>query len=216
MSHGTRPVPAARLVFGPLIVALASLGVTRSGLADAQPLPDYCLGERIAPLLLLSRPDVRADVGLDAAQAADAERVMTELYLRAAALRGKKSDPGVIAERKAINEAEEQWLRSRLSDAQKKRLIEIDLQWEGPSALVSRPIVGDHIGLTVEQRASLTQAVADYRRQKSQKGEILVCVKRLAQQAQAVLTPDQLERWYAMLGPRFTPRLSSAEVVTPR
>jgi hypothetical protein len=223
MSQGMRPVPAARLVLAALTLFLAGASLPRPGFAGPPPLPDYCLGMRIVPLLLLSRPDVRADVGLDEAQAADAERVMTELYLRAIALRGKKNDPEVLAARAAIDEAEERWLKSRLTDAQRKRLIEIDLQWEGPSALISRPIVADHVGLTPEQRASLTQAVADYHRRlppavriRSQMGDLLEGVNQLAQQARAQLTPEQRERWFAMLGRRFTPQLGAAVTMAPR
>jgi hypothetical protein len=50
---------------------------------------------------LLSRADLRADVGLDARQTAEAERAIADLYARAVAVRGK-SGPEAIAARKAV------------------------------------------------------------------------------------------------------------------
>src|SRR5262249_38457901 len=97
-----------------------------------------------------------------------------------------------------------------------KRLIEIDLQWEGPSALISRPIITDHIGVTPEQKASLVQAVAAYSQKRSQSGDLRESVGQLAQQTKAILTSEQLERWYAMPGRRFTPQLSDSGTVAPR
>jgi hypothetical protein len=203
MSQGMRPVPAARLVllFLPLLFADAIL--PRPGFAGPPALPDDQLGIRHAPLLLLSRPDVRADLGLDAGQAGDAERALTELYLRATALKGK-TGPEVLAGRRAIDEAEEEWLKTRLSDAQRKRLIEIDLQWEGPSALISRPIVADHIGLTAEQRAGLAEGIAERNRRRAQGGDLRESEYQLFQHARTILTPEQRERWKAMLGRSFT------------
>jgi hypothetical protein len=162
-------------------------------------LPDSRLGIRTAPLLLLSRPDVRADVGLDAAQIAEAERALEELYAQAAALKGK-SGPEALARKKSIDEAEQQWLQTRLTEAQRKRLIEIDLQWEGPSALIHRPVLADHLHLTPEQRTGLGAAVARCRQRRQQGGDVRQCEGKLFDEARALLTPEQLDRWRAMLG----------------
>jgi hypothetical protein len=209
MSQGWRPVPAARLAFrrGQLsrgllrigwLCLLAGLG-SGSSLAAPPSLPDSRLGIRTAPLLLLSRADVRADVGLDQAQIAEAGRALEELYAQAAELKGL-SGPEVLARKKSIDEAEQQWLQTKLTEAQRKRLIEIDLQWEGPSALIHRPVLADHLHLTQEQRTSLTAAVADCRRRRQQGGDVHECERRLFEQTRALLTPEQLERWRAMLG----------------
>jgi hypothetical protein len=217
MSHGTRLVPAAQLALPyfclSLVIAIAILPAT--GFASPPPLPDNRLGLRQAPLLLLSRPDVRAEVGLDPSQAADAERALTDLYLKADALKGK-TGPEVLAGRRAIDEAQEEWLKTRLTEPQRKRLIEIDLQWEGPSALVSRPVVADHIGLTPDQRARLTQAIAARNRQIAQGGDARESMPQLTQQTLSLLTPEQRDRWFAMLGHHFTPQMAGTGTTRPR
>ena len=218
MSHGSRPVPAARLVllpvFLPLTCWLAIAGLARPCLGSPPPLPDNRLGYRQAPLLLLSRPDVRADVGLDATQAADAERALTDLYVRALPLKGK-TGPEADAARYAINQAEASWLKTRLSDAQRKRLVQIDLQWEGPSALISRPIVADHVGITPEQRKGLLNAIAQSNLQRDRTGDWRESEHQLALQALKLLSKEQQERWYAMLGRRFTPQLADMRTAPP-
>jgi hypothetical protein len=146
---------------------------------------------------------------------ADAERALDELVLQAAPLIGKRG-PDVDARRRAINEAEEEWLKSRLSDAQRKRLVEIDLQWEGPSALISRPILADHIGLTPEQRAKLAQAIAERNRQRARGGDLRESEFQLFQQARTILTPEQRERWKAMLGRSFTLQRAGPPPPAPR
>src|SRR4051794_13306639 len=215
MSQGLRPVPAARLAFAFLTLPLALALLPPSASAAPPRIPDSELGRRIAPLLLLSRADVRVDVGLDEAQAADAARVVSELHQRASSLAGKKADPGVEASQRAIDEAAERWLKSRLTRPQLKRLIEIDLQWEGPSALISRPIITDHVGVTPEQKAGLAKAVAAYHQERARPGDLRGSVGRLAKQTEAILTPEQLERWYAMLGRRFSPQLADSSTVPP-
>jgi hypothetical protein len=215
MSHGMRPDPAARLVLLSLGLLLASATFPGPCLGGHPPLPDRRLGIKTAPLWLLSRADIRADVGLDETQAAEAERVLDELLLQASALKGKVG-PEVDAGRRAINEAEEEWLKTRLSDAQRKRLIEIDLQWEGASALVSRPIVADHIGLTLEQRASLTRAIAERNRRRAQGDDLRESEYQLFQHARTLLTPEQLKRWKAMLGRSFTLGLAGPPPPAPR
>jgi hypothetical protein len=215
MSQGSRLVPAAQLALSCLCLSLATAILPGPAFAGPPSLPDNRLGLRQAPLLLLSRPDVRADVGLDPSQAADAERAMTELYLKALALKGK-SGPEVLAGRSAIDEAEEEWLKKRLSEAQRKRLVEIDLQWEGPSALISRPVVADHIGLTPDQRARLTEAIKAFRRQIAQGGDARESMPQLTQQTLALLTSAQRERWFAMLGHHFSPQLADTRTAAPR
>src|SRR4051812_36210592 len=83
----------------------------------AEPLPDSRLGMRTAPLLLLSRADVQADLGMTREQVADADQAITTLYLKAKALRGK-SGQEVIAARRAIDEEHQRWFESRLSEEQ--------------------------------------------------------------------------------------------------
>jgi hypothetical protein len=185
--------------------AIPLLGIiaTRSGLGGEEkpPLPDNRLGVRVAPLLLLSRPDVRADLRLDARQAVSAEQAITDLYVRASALRGKPNDRAHEEQRRAIDEAQKAWLEKELSREQRERLGQIDLQWEGPSALLSRPIVAEAIGLSDDQRAALSGAIELRRRERAQGKDRPEDERGLATKALNILTPDQRERWGAMLGP---------------
>ena len=169
MSQGMRRAPAATRVLLALLAITTGLSPTAWAADGPAPLPDNRLGIRTAPLLLLSRADVRADVGLDAAQAADSERALAELYLQAAALRGKRGPEARVTQR-AVDDAAKLWLETKLSDAQRKRLIEIDLQWEGPAALVSRPVLADHLHLTADQRTRLAEAIAECHRRRSAGG----------------------------------------------
>jgi hypothetical protein len=194
MRHG-KTLASTALAF---LAVLTMMPATRSAIAGA-PLPDERLGIRTAPLLLLSRPDVRADLGLSARQAEDAEKAITELYLRALALRGKSGEQ-VVRGRQAIDEATRVWFETHLTPEQRNRLVQVDLQWEGPSSLVSRPVVADTLGLTPEQRASLKQAVAQSHAARAGGTPVTTVERELARQALALLTPAQKERWRIMLG----------------
>jgi hypothetical protein len=214
MSHGQRLVPAARLAILSILIAL-DIAPGHSCLGGAFPsLPDSRLGYRQAPLLLLTRADIRTELGLSPEQVASAERALADLYPKVAALKGK--GPEAVPERRVIDEAQESWLATELSEAQRKRFIEIDLQWEGPSALKSRPVVADHLGLTPEQRAQLAGAIAERNRQRGAGGDVFECEKVLMGKVRALLTPEQLARWKAMLGHSFTPQLATTRTTPPR
>jgi hypothetical protein len=165
--------------------------------ATIPPLPDERLGVRTAPLLLLSRVDVRSDLALDDQQTADAMRAIADLHARAAALRGRPNSE-VIEARKVVDEAQQAWIAANLTIAQRDRLVQIDLQWEGPSAVVSRPVVADTLALSAEQRAAIKKAIAEKRDEKTLTLAVL-----------ALLSPVQRERWKAMLGRAFKPQFAS-------
>ncbi len=86
-----------------------------------------------------------------------------------------------------------------MTAAQQTRLIQIDLQWEGPAALASRASLAEALALTPEQLQTLRAAVAACRREADQPQ----AEHRLAQRALAVLKPEQRDRWKAMLGQPF-------------
>jgi hypothetical protein len=203
MRHGRIRVATAALLF----VIIAPGAASR---ADSTPLPDDRLGVHTAPLLLLSRPDVRADLRLDAEQAESAERAITDLYVRAEALKGK-TGAAAIAGRKAIDEAQQLWFDQHLTAEQRNRLVQIDLQWEGPAALVNRPLVAEMLGLTPEQRATLKQAVAQRDAGRSSQTDSRALEQTLAKQALSVLTSTQKERWRVMLGNPFVPQLAASK-----
>ena len=143
-----------------LTVILAMVGVSAfAGDDDEPPLPDSRLGHRTTPLLLLSRPDVRADLELTADQTESARRAIRNFYVQAMPLRGKPNTPETIRERRVVDDAAFGWIDSRLTPEQKLRLVQIDLQWEGPSALLSRSALTRDLHLSVEQIATLKRAI---------------------------------------------------------
>ena len=204
----TRRALAALVLLSVVVIPTTSLG-------DDGQLPDSRLGIRTVPLLLLSRPDVRADLGLNPEQSAEARRAISELHAKAAALRGK-TGAEAIAARRAIDEEQRRRLEAMLSPEQQDRLVQIDLQWEGPSALISRKIVAESLNLDDRQRATLAQAVSDCNRRRAQAAGGAGEERQLAEQALAILTEPQRARWRAMLGrPLVIPQLVGPKAAGP-
>jgi hypothetical protein len=158
------------------------------------------VGTPIAPILLLVRSDVRAELRLDETQAADLERAIADLQAKAMPLRGR-NDAESNRARAEIDRASRRWLVEHLSDAQQTRLAQLDLQWEGPSALLTRPIVAESIRLSDDQRARLGRAIDE--RNTKRKGGPAVATDEVAlfRATLAILTDDQKANWRAMLGP---------------
>jgi hypothetical protein len=203
MRHG--PTPFAACV---PIVLLALVPTSVPG-GQGPPLPDSRLGVRTAPLLLLSRPDVRDDLGLSSEQALSAERTITELYVQAAALRGQPDD-SALAARRAIDEAQRRWLQAQLTPEQQVRLAQVDLQWEGPSALMTRPVIAETLGLSDEQRKTLAAAIARRNHLRAEGKGRPEDERQLAEQTLTTLSAEQRQRWRAMLGRPFTVRTAAA------
>lgn len=188
-----------------LWVSLGLIAIENQGRAGEWSLPDSRMGVRTAPILLLTRPDIRADLKLDAKQIAEAQRTIEELTRRATALRGK-SGPAVVAERRAIDEAQTQWLGTNLSGHQLDRLRQIDLQWEGPSAMISRPLVAEYIKLTSEQRSTMAQAISERNSLRARGTFSLREDQILYGRILSVLNESQKQLWTSLLGEpcRFT------------
>jgi hypothetical protein len=193
-------------------VLVALVGATTLP-AQGPGLSDDRLGTRAAPLLLLTRADVRADLGLSSEQSAAADAAIRELYSRAQALRGQGNTPQVIAARKAIDEAGRDWIATHLSVEQQARLMQIDLQWEGPAALVTRGSLAASLGLTAEQSRALRTAVDERRRAGPNAPD---AERRLAETTLALLTPEQRDRWKAMLGRPFAMQATGAPPAATR
>lgn len=168
-------------------------------------LPESALGSRTAPLLLLSRPEIRADLGLEASQVEAANQAIHDLRGRAAALRGPDS-PRTIESRKQLDDAQRRWLDQHLSPDQSTRLGQIDLQWEGPSALINRPILADSLGLTPAQVQSLKASLADRNLKLADAKTHGEAEHRFAERTLATLTESQRTRWKTLLGPPLTIR----------
>lgn len=173
-------------------------------------LPDDRLGLRVAPILLLSREDVIADLKLDRYQAAQAQQAIGELYEQAAALKGRR-EAEVVEARRRIDQACAGWIQQWLSSEQQTRLLQIDLQWEGPSALINRPTVAAAIELSETQRDQLRRAVLLRDQMRAQGKPIAEAERLLAEQALSLLEPAQRDRWKAMLGEVFQPNLGGLQ-----
>ena len=201
--------------FAPALVALGLIGAPggpapaappRPAARDGAMVPDERLGTRVAPLLLLGRPDVRADLALGAEQAASARRKIAELYERAVAAKDLKG-PAAVAARAAIDDSQRIWIETELTAEQQSRLAQLDLQWEGPAALATRGAIAQALGLSDEQRDALVQAIERRKRH----GLHAADEHALARDALAILTPPQRDRWLALLGtPLFGPRAAEA------
>ncbi len=72
---------ASRLL--PALLLVATLVPAPSPAGELTSLPDERLGIRTAPLLLLSRPDVRADLALDPSQTTAALKAISDLHAKA-------------------------------------------------------------------------------------------------------------------------------------
>jgi hypothetical protein len=188
------------------------LQVENLGHADEWTLPDDRLGIRTAPLLLLSRPDIQADLKLERAQILGAQNTINELTRRALALRGK-TGAAVTAERRAIDQAQIDWLAMNLSRNQLERLGQIELQWEGTAAMLSRPTVAESLRLTPEQRQTLARIIAERNALRARRQSTPPNEQTFNQKARSILSKPQQELWANLLG---TPLRFTATGVPPR
>lgn len=188
-----------RRIASPL--ALALLLIARPPVAvGGEGLPDSRLGIRTAPLLLLSRGDVRDELKLTPEQVADSERTIADLHEKAAELKGR-NDAEAVAARGEIEAASRAWLLRALTPAQRDRLTQLDYQWEGPSAVITRAFVAESLGLSDAQRRALAEAVAERDRRRAGGPPVPADEERLARAVVEQLTEAQQRRWRSVLGP---------------
>jgi hypothetical protein len=195
-----------------LIVRTAALGLIAWGAtapARAGGVPDSRRGLPIAPLLLLTRADVRVELKLTPEQTADAERVISDVIDKGMAIRGKK-DAAAIAVREAIEHTSRTWLVERLSDSQRARLLQLGLQWEGPSS-VMRPLVAASLELNAEQTAGLSRAIAARNKHRNDGPPIPADEAKLKAAVLSTLSVSQRGTWQAMIGPEFSFQVASRE-----
>jgi hypothetical protein len=166
-------------------------------------LPDSRIGVRTAPILLLTRGDVRAELKMPPEQVAAAETAIADLREKALALKGR-NDTEAIAARGEVEAASLAWLEKNLTPTQRDRLIQLDYQWEGPSAVITRAYVAESLGLTDTQRQALAGAVAERNRRREAGPRVEADEARLAEFVKGQLTEDQHRRLRAILGPSFT------------
>lgn len=185
-------------------VAFLTLAQAFAGNATAGDwsLPDSALGQRVAPSLLLSRGDVQQDLGLNKQQVESAAAMIRDLRAKVAALHGK-ADAAASAARRAIDEAQGAWFEKNLTPDQRSRLYQLDLQWEGPLALQSRETVAERLELTTVQRSAVESAAKQHTQRSRTTGDPIGDQNKLAAEVLATLTPEQRERWRALLGRPF-------------
>lgn len=206
-----RPGTTRALVRFALGVALLNLAPGWA-MAGTWSLPDDARGQRIQPLFLLSRPDVRDDLGVPADQADAIHAEIVAVYRQASALIGKK-DAGVVAARRAVDDRALRWIADHLTAEQNARLCEIQYHWEGPAALVYHAAVADALALGDEQKAALGQALAARRARRGPKFDTTAEEQRFAQAAMAILSDTQRKRWEKLLGRPFLLRPVAAPAV---
>jgi hypothetical protein len=180
------------------LFSLCGLGHS-AAMAGEWSLPDSRVGIRTAPLLLLSRPDVQAELRLEPVQISGIHDTINELTRRALALRGKTGH-AVITERRAIDEAQADWLAKNLSGNQIARLRQIELQWEGARAMLSRPTVAEYLKLTPEQRQALVRTITQGNLKRSRGASNPHDEQALNDAARSVLSNVQQELWANLLG----------------
>jgi hypothetical protein len=201
-----------------LAVLLAGVfGLEATCRAGVEALPDSRLGVRTAPLLLLSRSDVQADLQLSRTQVDEGSEAIRTLQAKAAALRGTTGQK-LLEARREIDALQQRWIEEHLSESQQKRIVQIDLQWEGAAALVSRPVLSEMLALTADQRAGLRLAVDESTRQRAAGRDLFEVQKKLSQEAIRLLSERQKERWMEILGRPYQPRVArgAAAVVGPQ
>ncbi len=180
------------------LIGLHSAGQSMATAAEWS-LPDTRLGIRTAPLLLLSRPDVQVDLRLEPVQISGIHDTINELTRRALALRGK-TGPAVMTERRAIDEAQAEWLARNLSGNQLARLRQIELQWEGARAMLSRPTVAEYLKLTPDQRQALVRSITQANLQRGRGASAAQDAQAVNDAVRSVLSKIQQELWANLLG----------------
>lgn len=188
------------------LIILLMLGLALPAFGGKYQLTEERLGSRTAPLLLLTRADVQADLALTAEQITASEQAIDELYSQAETLRGRGNAPEVVAARKAIDESQSRWFVTWLQPSQRTRLLQIDLQWEGPAALVTRPTLIEELDLKPDQIQAIQAALKAVPGPGGDARARSEAEHRLAERALTTLTADQRERWKAMLGTPFAVR----------
>jgi hypothetical protein len=198
MRQGWSPTSTLRSV----VLTLLFLSWFQIGLAQEIQLPLSRRGTRTAPILLLSRSDIQRELALSPEFVAQAKTFAGALQRKAAALRGQ-TGAGLLVARRAIDDEQARWLNQNLSQPQLERLHQLDLQWEGPAALASRPIIAEAMDLTPEQRTSVAKIIADHLNHPTGDSSRRDLEAALSRKVFEILSPRQRERWSALQGTPF-------------
>jgi len=194
---------------------LAAVGWCRTDWAQDVHLPRSRQGSRTAPILLLTRADIRNELALSPEVAAAAKSLAGELQRKASALHGK-TGAGILTARRAIDDQQTQWLNKNLSQAQLDRLHQLDLQWEGPAAFVSRPIIADYLKLSPQQIQGIAEIVADRAGRSKPPQTPQLSEAAFVQLVLTKLSDEQRNQWQSLQGRPFQfqadPRIEDARL----
>jgi hypothetical protein len=196
-----------------LICVVLALGAINRLARSGEPLDDR-LGIRLAPIVLLSRADVQADLKLSPVQISESRREAEVLYYKALGLRGK-TEPGDLAARRAIDEEQNLWLKAHLAEPQLNRLDQIDLQWQGAAAMLSRPFVAEYLNLTPDQRDNLARCVKEGAERRARAAWTYADHVLLTRKAISILSEKQQSLWIHVLGPPCQFSIGSRPPATP-
>jgi hypothetical protein len=174
-------------------------------------LPDDRRGMRTAPILLLSREDVATDLGLSADQRAKTWEKINELGQMASKLKGKNDEDSLKLKRQ-VDQMQLDWLKQNLKPEQLSRLTQIDLQWEGPSSIVTRPQVTEAMHLTPDQKKKVQEIVLQLRARKTPQNPD-EALAELTRNIFSQLDETQQQAWRSLTGPDLgqIPRTASAK-----
>ena len=93
------------------------------------------------------------------------------------------------------------WLDKYLTPEQLARLEEIDLQWEGASAMLSRPFLDESLHLTDEQKKQVEHSIAESNAKRAREGWSYESHVNQTRKAIAILDDRQRAIWIKVLGP---------------
>lgn len=183
-------------------VFLAAVGWCRTDWAQDVQVRRSRQGHRTAPILLLSRADIQQELKLSPEQVGAARSFAGELRRKARALQGKSGD-GVLAARRSIDDQQTQWLTKNLTAPQLDRLHQLDLQWEGPVAVQSRPIIADYLKLSPEQRQKIDHLISDHDAHRGDAPAYQEVEDAFQNRILAVLSDEQRSQWKTLEGKPF-------------
>jgi hypothetical protein len=193
MRHGWTVFPTL------IMLGLGLFGLGRPA-RGGEPLDDR-LGARTVPIFLLTRTDIQADLKLDAKQVEICGRAAVALQHRALLLRGRK-DAGAAAARRVVDQEMSLLLSDNLTPDQLARLDQIDLQWEGAAAMLTRPFLDDSLNLTPEQKKKVTECISAGNAERARGALTYEDHVDQTRKAIAILDERQRKVWIHVLGPR--------------
>jgi hypothetical protein len=191
MRHGLTVFPTL------MLLGLGLCGFTQP-VRGGEPLDDR-LGGRTVPIFLLTRSDIQADLKLKSEQVTECHRAARAFQHMASRLIGRK-DPAVVAARREIDESLTEWLSKHLSSEQLGRLDQIDMQWEGASAMLSRPFLDEGLNLTDEQKKKVRECLAEGNAQRARGVWTFEDHTNQTKKATGILDERQRVLWTRVLG----------------